>query len=295
MDVMSQREGTSTDLGGFLHACRSRISPEEAGVTVFGDRRRVAGLRREELAILAGVSVSYYTRLEQGQSRNASPQVIDALASALRLDATEVVHLRRLASAPSRVPKLSRPPLENADPFLMQLLDAMPDIPSLVIGRRGDVLAWNRLGHALIASHLELDAPCDRQSRPNMTRQVFLDDHTRDLYDDWELKATAVVGNLRLTVASHPTDADLAELIGAMSMASSTFSVMWSDQRVEACATATYAFNHPLVGRISLLQQTLRSANSPEQSLVTHTASPGSRDEETLRLLAVASAGTPTT
>ncbi|HXA62599.1 MAG TPA: helix-turn-helix transcriptional regulator [Streptosporangiaceae bacterium] len=157
------------------------------------------GLRREELALLAGVSASYYTRLEQGQSLNASPEVLDAIAQALRLDESERVHLQDLARAGTRRGRPRRPAPERVTAATSELVHALADVPAIVIGRRSDVLAWNRMGHALFAGHV--DAPdVDRPAeRPNMARLVFLDAHTRELYADWPSKARAVVGNLRLT------------------------------------------------------------------------------------------------
>lgn len=285
---------TVDTLGAFLQASRARVSPESAGLTLYGDRRRVAGLRREELAMLAGVSSSYYTRLEQGQSRNASPQVLDALASALRLDDAERLHLRRLAEHGGRRARPRRPAAEVADPALMELLTALAGVPALVLGRRSDVLAWNPLGHALLAGHLDADAPTrPDDTRPNMATMVFLDDHTRELYADWWAKSRAIVGNLRLVAGQHPEDPVLAALVGSLSMQSPDFASLWADHRVQACATAVYTLHHPLVGDVTVTQQTLRSVDHPDQALVTHTAPAGSPSTEALSLLAHM-VGTPT-
>lgn len=276
----------SDSLGAFLKASRARITPEEAGLTLYGDRRRVNGLRREELAMLAGVSSSYYTRLEQGQSRNASAQVLDAIASALHLNAAERAHLRRLAESGGRRPAPKRPEVEVADPALLELLHSLGDVPALVMGRRSDVLAWNPLGHALVAGHLPEKSPSVPADRPNMAALVFLDADTTTLYVDWRAKARAVVGNLRIAVGVHPDDALLASLIGTLSMASDTFGSLWADHQVQACATAAYTLHHPLVGELTVTQQTLRSIERPDQTLVTHTAPRGSSSAEALALLA---------
>jgi transcriptional regulator with XRE-family HTH domain len=273
-------------LGAFLRASRARISPEHAGIPRYGERRRVVGLRREELALLAGVSSSYYTRLEQGQSHNASPEVLDALATALRLDDAERAHLGRLAdSRGSRRPTRRAAP-ETAEPALAQLLDSLASVPALVIGRRSDVLAWNPLGHALLAGHLRRDAPTAAATRPNMATLVFTDADTRELYSDWQAKSRAVVGNLRLTAGQHPDDPELASLIGRLTMMSTKFAALWADHRVQACATADYALHHPLVGALTVTQQTLRSISHPDQTLVTHTAAAGSPSAEAIMLLA---------
>jgi transcriptional regulator with XRE-family HTH domain len=273
-------------LGAFLQASRARITPEEVGVGGSGDRRRVAGLRREELAMLAGVSASYYTRLEQGQSSNASPQVLDALAGALRLNDAERSHLRDLATRHSRLRPVRRPAPEHADPALLELLASLGDVPALILGRRSDVLAWNATGHALLAPHLDIAAPAGRDSRPNMAALVFLDEHTRELYVDRRAKTRAVVGNLRLVVGSHPEDPILASLIGTLSMASPEFASLWADVRVQACTTAAYELRHPLIGTVVVTQQTLRSIEHPDQTLVTHTAPAGSSAAFALQLLA---------
>ncbi|CAN5201363.1 helix-turn-helix transcriptional regulator [soil metagenome] len=277
---------TPGSLGAFLQASRARITPEEAGLTLYGDRRRVPGLRREELAMLAGVSVSYLTRLEQGQSRGASLPVLDALASALHLNESERQHVRRLAEHLVRRPAPRRPTPEVADPALAELLGSVGDVPTLVLGRRSDVLAWNPLGHALLCGHLNADAPATAATRPNMAAQVFLDANTRELYTDWRAKCRAVVGNLRLVVGQHPDDPVLASLIGSLSIASAEFASLWADHRVQACATAVYTLHHPLVGDVAVTQQTLRSIDRPDQTLVTHTAPAASPSAEALTLLA---------
>ena len=278
---------TQGELGAFLQARRARVGPEDVGLPTYGDRRRVTGLRREELALLAGVSASYYTRLEQGQSRNASPQVLDAIAGALRLSPTERQHLSVLIDAAARARSRAgrRPPVEYADPALLELLQGLGDMPAVVLGRRSDVLAWNPMGHALLAGHIDQGAPAIPAARPNMPEVVFLDADTRDLYVDWTRKARAVVGNLRLVAGQHPDDPALASLVGRLIMASPEFSAMWADHTVAACAAARYDLHHPLVGDLTITQQTLRSIHTPEQTLVTCTAAAGSPSQEALALL----------
>ena len=210
-------------LGEFLRARRARLRPEDLGLRQLGPRRRVVGLRREEPAQLAGVSVSYYTRLEQGLSRGASVEVLKAVAQALMLDEHEHDHLERLASAARREPRMRRPRPERVAEETRDLLRALDGVPALVLGRRTDVLAWNALGHALLAGHLDPRAPEDPACRPNMSRMAFLDPHCRELYQDWQRKVRAVVGNLRIVVGPHPEDALLAELIGELTMRSPGF------------------------------------------------------------------------
>jgi len=280
--------GTS-QLGDFLRTRRSQLRPEEAGVPTYGERRRVPGLRREELALLAGVSASYYARLEQGHSLGASPEVLDAIARALRLDESEHRHLHDLARPPkSRGGR--RPAPERVTEATAQLLDALGDAPAIVIGRRSDVLAWNRLGHALFAGHLDPAAPDVPAQRPNMARLVFLDTHTRDLYADWPGKARAVVGNLRLVAGQYPQDAALHLLLGELSTKSGDFASMWADHRVRACAVAEYEMRHPLVGPLTVMQQTL--SQGPGPSVVVATTVAGSPSRAALELLAQATART---
>ncbi|MET8173944.1 helix-turn-helix domain-containing protein [Streptomyces clavifer] len=277
-------------LADFLQVRRGQLRPEDIGLPTYGERRRVPGLRREELAMLAGISAPYYTRLEQGQSRNASPEVLDALAGALRLDEAERVHLHALARAPRRDRGASRPRAEHVTPATRALLAAIGGTPAVVLGRRGDVLAWNRQGHALFAGHLAQDAPDDPGRRPNMAGLVFLDAHTRDLYADWPAKARAVVGNLRLTAGRHPYDPLLAALIGELTMQSHEFATMWADHRIEACDVADYEMRHPLIGTLTVTQQTLRSPQGDGPALVVATATPGSPSATTLSLLVRATA-----
>ncbi|MFS8198007.1 helix-turn-helix domain-containing protein [Streptomyces sp. CWNU-52B] len=274
-------------LAEFLQARRSQLRPEDVGLRTYGERRRVPGLRREELAMLAGISAPYYTRLEQGQSRNASPEVLDAVASALRLDESERAHLHTLAKAPRRGRAAgARPRTERVTAATGALLAAVGGTPALALGRGSDVLAWNGPGHSLFASHLDPDSPDDPGRRPNMAKLVFLDAHTRDLYVDWPAKARAVVGNLRLTAGRHPDDPRLAALIGELTMHSREFATLWADHRVLACDVADYEMRHPLVGTLTVTQQTLQSPQGSGPSLVVATAGPGSPSAAALTLLA---------
>ncbi|WUH89011.1 helix-turn-helix transcriptional regulator [Streptomyces sp. NBC_00433] len=271
-------------LADFLQARRGRLSPADVGLPTYGDRRRVPGLRREELALLAGVSAPYYARLEQGQSHNASPEILDALATALRLDDSERAHLHLLAELPRRR-RTPRPRPERMSAATRALLTALGDTPALVLGRRTDVLAWNRTGHALLAGHLDSAAPETPATRPNMARLVFLDAHTRDLYTRWEDKAKAVVGGLRQTAAGYPDDPETAALIGELAMRSPDFARWWADHRVVPCDTADYELRHPLVGPLTLTQQTLQSPAGQGPRLVVATAEAGSAAEAALALL----------
>jgi transcriptional regulator with XRE-family HTH domain len=266
-------------LGAFLQTRRSQLRPQDVGLTTYGDRRRVPGLRREELALLAGVSASYYSRLEQGQSSNASPEVLDAIARALRLDETERRHLHELAAGAQRRPAVRRAVPERITPAMRQLIDALGDVPVVLLGRRNDVLAWNPAGHALFAGHTALPGP----ERPNMARLIFLDAHTQELYADWPAKARAVVATLRMTSGRYPDDPLLAALIGELSVKSPHFAAMWADHRVKAGGDAVYEMRHPLVGTMTVTQQTLRTEQ--DQVVVVATTEPGSPSQAAMTLL----------
>jgi hypothetical protein len=232
------------------------------------------------------VSASYYTRLEQGQSLNASAEVLDAIARALRLDHHEHAHLHDLAKATKGRKAARRPPAEHVSPPVRDLLRAVGDVPAVVTGRRGDVLAWNRLGHALFAGHLDPASPEHPTDRPNTAKLIFLDGHVRELYVDWKSKARAVVEHLRLVAGRYPADSLLASLVGELTMNSPEFATLWTDRRVRACELAVHDLRHPLVGALTITQQTLTTTQSPDQSLVVVTTEPGSPSETALRLLA---------
>ncbi|WP_158846315.1 helix-turn-helix domain-containing protein [Saccharothrix deserti] len=277
-------------LGEFLQVRRSQLRPEDVDLPSYGERRRVPGLRRGELALLAGVSPSYYARLEQGQSTNASPEVLDALAGALRLNDTERRHLHELAAGSRRRTKPRRPAPERVAPAVRQLLAALGDVPAVVLGRRSDVLAWNRTGHALFAGHVERDAPERPDRRPNMARLLFLDAHTRALYADWPAKAKAVAASLRTVSGQWPDDPALASLIGELTVKSPEFVSLWADHRVKAPGDAAYEMRHPLVGPLTVTQQTLLTERG--HHIVVATTEPGSSSHTALALLAhSASAG----
>ncbi|GAA2073982.1 helix-turn-helix transcriptional regulator [Streptomyces albiaxialis] len=270
-------------LGEFLSTRRARLKPADVGLPDYGDRRRVPGLRREELAQLAGVSVAYYIRLEQGLSLNASPQVLDALATALRLDDAERHHLHTLSGGTGKGRR--RLPAERVTPEMRQLVASFGDSPVVVVGRRSDVLAWNRAGHALFAGHLPADGPDRAATRPNTARLVFLDAHTRDLYADWHRKARDVVGKLRQAVGEYPDDRRLASLIGELTVGSPHFAQLWAEHRVRAWDTAEYRMRHPTVGELDVLQHSLPVPRARGIRVVVTTAEPGSPSQSALRLL----------
>ncbi|MGX2992874.1 helix-turn-helix domain-containing protein [Streptomyces sp. JNUCC 64] len=273
-----------TDLGEFLHSRRAGTVPESVGIATAKTSRRVPGLRREELARLAGVSVAYYTRLEQGHSRNASDSVLDALARALRLDGTERAHLYDLARAPQGSPSHAPAP-EEPHPRTLALLDSLPGLPAVLLGRRNDVLAWNPLGHALLAGHLAPDAPRDPARRPSLSRALFLDPRARELEADWEGHARTHVGYLRLVAGRHPDDPLLAALIGELMVKSPEFTALWSMRHVRDCTFGTRRLNHPEVGRLTLAYQVWLQPDSPDCRMEIFTAEPGTASADALALL----------
>ncbi len=258
-------------LGVFLKTRRDRVTPDDAGLHTYGTTRRVPGLRREELAQLAGVSVGYYTRLEQDQSGTASPQVLDALARVLRLDEAETTHLHNLAHR-SGLSRLSQPEPEVLAPRVSALLSSLGEsVPAIVLGRRGDVLAWNRTGHALMAEHLDYDAPTHPEMRPSIPRMFFLDPLHRDLYRNWDELARIHIGYLRLTSGRYPDDAKLAELIGELTMHSREFATIWATGDVADCTSGPMDLQHPTLGTVQVDYQVWLQPDSPDHRLEVYT------------------------
>ncbi|MDR3034343.1 MAG: helix-turn-helix transcriptional regulator [Kitasatospora sp.] len=275
---------TTTALGEFLRTRRAQLRPEDAGLTPYPGRRRVPGLRREELALLAGVSATYYTRLEQGHSANASDGVLDALARALRLTGDERAHLYDLAR-PSRTGRTTAYRPAKVRPATKQLIDAMPQVPAVVLDRGNDVLAWNALGHALLAGHLDPTAPDRPADRPNLTRLLFLDPHTRELHARWEEDARTAVAALRLAVGRYPEDRRLAQLVGQLAIQSPEFAAMWARHPVRDCAVGSKSLRHPLVGPLELQFESLPLSDGTTHRLLLYSAAPDSPSAAALALL----------
>ncbi|MGW0846740.1 helix-turn-helix domain-containing protein [Streptomyces sp. NPDC002787] len=267
------------ELSEFLRTRRARLRPQDVGLPDFGRYRRVPGLRREELAQLAGVSVAYYTRLEQGNGRTVSAEVLDAIARALRLSDAEHAHLTHLAK-----PKQKRKPAGRAPQVrgpLRTLLDTMDGVPAILVGRRSDILVWNRMAAAVFGDWAELPA----QER-NWARLVFLRPEYRDLFVDWEHKASDVVSQLRLDAGRHPDDPQLSALVGELSVKSEEFRRLWATHDVKEKCHGIQRLHHPLVGELDLRLESFHQADAHEQMLVTYHAEPGSPSAEALRLLA---------
>lgn len=268
------------ELSEFLRTRRARLKPEDVGLPDFGRHRRVPGLRREELAQLAGVSVAYYTRLEQGNGRNVSAEVLDSIARALRLTDAERAHLTHLAK-PKRHRRKQPPRTQQARVALRQLLDSMDTVPAYVVGRRSEILAWNRMAAALFGDWGRMPA----QER-NWARLVFLNPDYRELFVEWDQKAYDMVAYLRMDAGCHPEDPQLSALVGELSVKSEQFRTLWAAHDVKEKSHGVKRVRHPLVGELTLLWESFRPAAETEQSLVTYFAEPGSPSAEALRLLA---------
>ncbi|APU15407.1 helix-turn-helix domain-containing protein [Actinoalloteichus fjordicus] len=273
-----------SDLGDFLRTRRAQLRPEQLDLVDYGGRRRVPGLRREELAQLAGISVSYYIRLEQGHDVNASDSVLDALASALRLTPEEHTHLYSLTRAEPR-PRARATP-ERVRESIRVVVDSLEHLPALVLGRFGDVLVWNRLAHSLLAGHLPFDSVRRAADRPNWPRMLFLDPQVRELFCDWEAKSRDTVADLRMIAGSHADAARLAELVGELSRKSSEFRALWSAHSVQRCAFHDRRFHHPVVGELTLTDELMTLPDDDGQRLILFHARPGSSSAAALTLLA---------
>ncbi|MFJ6568136.1 helix-turn-helix domain-containing protein [Streptomyces sp. NPDC091292] len=269
------------ELSEFLRTRRARLKPEDVGLPEYGRHRRVPGLRREELAQLAGVSVAYYTRLEQGNGRNVSAEVLDAIARALRLTDAERAHLNHLAKPTSNKKKKAAARTQPVRPALAQLLDAMDGVPAYIVGRRSDVLGWNRLSAALFWDWAALPV----QER-NWARLVFLDPAARDLFVDWDGKAADIVSTLRMDAGCYPDDPRLSALVGELSVKSDEFRRLWATHDVKEKGHGVKRLRHAVVGELTLPYESFRLADDPDQILVTYHAEPGSPSAEALRLLA---------
>ncbi|MEV4625911.1 helix-turn-helix transcriptional regulator [Micromonospora sp. NPDC049523] len=266
-------------LGEFLRAHRARLEPADAGLLGGGDRR-VAGLRREEVAVLAGVSVDYYARLEQGRERNPSGQVLDAIGRALKLDGDTRGHLFRLAGVTPR--PTSGTSRDLVHPALLQLLDSFPTAAAYVLGPAFDVLATNAIAAALLS-------PFDGMT--NMVRVLFRHPQARTVFVEWPMLAERVVHALRLNAGYYPDDPEIRELVDELLHTSPEFRSYWQDQTVGGLARAFKVFVHPEVGRIELTYQTFDVRDAPGQQLLVGTPQPGTRSADAIAYLGSVTAG----
>jgi transcriptional regulator with XRE-family HTH domain len=284
MSEQSPPGSTTAELGGkielrdFLRSRRARLTPEAAGLAAHRGRRRVPGLRREEVAQLAGVSVDYYVRLERGRNPHASDAVLDAVAQALRLDDAERGHLFALAR-PSRAQHLAPP--QRVRPGLYRVLDCLSDIPALIAGRRLDVLAANPTARAL---YTDFDA-LPHHDR-NLARYIFLDPAARTLYDDWPAAARSLVAILHVDAGRNPYDPQLAELISDLSLRDVDFRRWWANHDVLNNTHGTRLYHHPVVGDLTLDFEIFSPVGDEDQLVALHTAEPGSSSERGLHKLA---------
>jgi transcriptional regulator with XRE-family HTH domain len=269
------------DVQQFLTGMRARLTPEEAGVTMFGGERRVPGLRREEVAQLAGVSTAYYTRLERGNLRGVSESVLRSLARILRMNEAETQHLFDLARASSDGARTSRVKPQSRLPHrAAQLIDAMPDVPTVALGRLGDLVGANALGRALFP-HL---FPEDGEPL-NHTRYLFLDDRSREFYVDWERSAREVVSAMRLIAGRDPSDRALMTLVGELATHSPEFRAWWAGHTVKTHTSGTKAMRHPVVGELTVAYETLTLGSTPDVRIVAYLADPGTPSADALDLL----------
>jgi len=261
-------------LGQFLRARRGVVRPQDVDLPA-GGPRRVSGLRREEVALLAGVSTDYYTRLEQGRERTPSVQVVDALARALGLEEEAVAHLHRLARpVPGRRRTAARH--ERVAPHLLRMMEAWPQTPAVILGHCLTVLAHNTLGRALFDGHTYSN---------DLVRLVFLDPDAREFYPDWERVAVSTVAGLRAAAGTDHDDPQLIDLVGELSVRSETFRTLWARHDIRRKSHGTKRFRHRLVGEMTLHYESLTVNSAPGRQLVVYQAEPGSPSEQALALL----------
>ena len=273
------------DVREFLMSRRAKVTPEAAGV-VGGLNRRVPGLRRSEVAALAGVSVEYYAKLERGAIGGASASVLDAVAGALQLDDTERAHLFDLARAADGIPSSGRPRRRATRPAALRpslqwALSAITDGVAFVRDQHQDLLATNALGRAFYSPVIG-----DGGRTPNLARFQFLDSAARDFYPDWELFAEMCVAIMRTEAGRDPHDKGLQDLVGELSTRSEVFRRLWGAHDVRTHGAGTKRFHHPVVGELTLAYEELAITAEPGQVLMVYTAEPGSASAERLGLLA---------
>ncbi|HST82454.1 MAG TPA: helix-turn-helix transcriptional regulator [Kineosporiaceae bacterium] len=273
------RDPNRNDLGEFLKARRSEVRPAEVGLPTGGHARRVAGLRREEVALLAAISIDYYTRLEQGRIQ-ASPSVLASLSQALRLDQDQDAYLHELASR--QRPRLQHRPVHyQAQPQLQRVLEDMALTPAFVIGPRTEVVAWNVMGAALITDFAKIP-----QEQRYYIRLLFTDPAMKDLYADWEDVTRLAIAQMRMYNSTHPDDATLAALIDELSTGYPQFRQWWADHHVAARGTGTKQLHHPVVGDLTLDWNAVIWGAQPDLQIIAWTAEANSPSGDGLRLLA---------
>ncbi|MFI6832959.1 helix-turn-helix domain-containing protein [Kribbella sp. NPDC050241] len=269
----------------FLVSRRGKVTPEQAGLQHYGGNRRVPGLRREEVAMLAGLSVDYYARIEKGNISGVSETVLHGISDALQLDEAERTYLfdlARTANSSSRTPR--REPARRVRPAVQRILDGMAATPALVRNGRLDILAANALGRALFAPIFDSAVTAPGRA-PNFARFGFLDPNARDFYPDWALSANTNVAILRTEAGRDPYNNDLTELIGELSTRSDDFRTRWADQNVRLHRTGTKSFRHPVVGELTLDFEALELSADAGLTLTAYTPEPASPSADALNLL----------
>jgi transcriptional regulator with XRE-family HTH domain len=272
---------TKTEVRDFLTSRRAKITPKEAGLTAYGTRQ-VPGLRREEVATLAGVSVDYYNRMERGNLAGVSEGVLEAIAGALRLDAAERAHLFDLARASKdrAAGRRRSPDRQTVRPSVEWMIDAMTGAAAFVVNSRQDILAANHLGRAFYAPVFESRTPA------NMARFTYLDPRAKDFFTDWNRTAKECVAALRTQAGRDPFDRGLSDLVGELSTQCAEFAALWATHDVRLHRKAEKHFNHPLVGDLTLRYERLAVDGDPGLEIFAYLAEPGSRSEEAFNFLA---------
>jgi transcriptional regulator with XRE-family HTH domain len=273
---------TSEEIREFLTSRRARITPEQAGLPAYGGKRRVPGLRREEAALLAGISVEYYTRLERGNARGVSESVLEGIARALQLDEAERAHLIDLVRiANTTRPPLRRPTRHRVRKSVQRILDSMTGTPAFVQNGRLDILYANQLGSALLSEIFR-----DPVRPANAARFFFLNPRATEFYVEWESIAHDVVALLRAEAGRDPYDRGLSDLIGELSTRSEEFRVRWAAHDVRFHRTGVKRFHHPVVGDLTLTYEALELPADPGLTIFAYTAEPNSPSHDALNLLA---------
>jgi len=283
MDRNEIRKDARGQIREFLTTRRAKITPQQAGLPVFGgSSRRVAGLRREEVALLAGISAEYYTRLERGDAKGASESVLDGVAHALQLDEAERAHLIDLVRAAGATkPPRRKPPQQRVRPSIQRILDSMTGTPAFVINGRLDILAANALGRALYSPMYE-----DPERPPNNARFIFLDPRATEFWRDWNKAANDTATLLRTEAGRDPYDRALSDLIGELSTRSEDFRARWASHDVRIHTSGVKLIHHPVVGDIELPFEFTPLHADPGQSLLVYTPEPDSPARDALDLLA---------
>ncbi|UQX87747.1 helix-turn-helix transcriptional regulator [Jatrophihabitans telluris] len=272
----------------FLSSRRARITPDQAGLPAYGGNRRVKGLRREEVALLAGVSIDYYVRMERGNLAGASDSVIEGVADALQLDEAEREHLFALAHAAGpQSSRRQRPAPTSVRPVIQQVLDAITEAPAWVRNARHDILAMNQLAQALYSPVLASPVAGASNRRPaNTTRFMYLDPAARDFFIDYDRMATDAAAMLRLEAGRNPYDKELITLVGELSTQSELFRQHWASHNVKFHRSGRKRLRHPAVGELDLNFEGLELGSEPELRLNVYTADPNTPAADGLKLLA---------